>query len=135
MNWQIEDKQGDLYEQLQKVKKSAKKDAAQAKTREENKKLHEQLNQEEDVWLEKCYTKKDHLKCCNEDGSKTRKDGCPCNCNTDGTNCTGEFNNGNCIDSEWFGGGKRKKSRRKRKRKRRTKKKKNKKKNKGKNKQ
>ena len=40
MSWEIEDKQGDLMEQLQQVARNqATKDAAKEKTREEKKKL------------------------------------------------------------------------------------------------
>ena len=120
--WQIEDKQGDLYEQLQKVKENqAKKDAAQAKVREKNKKLRDKTTavaagiiQEEK---------------CGKGENKTRAQGCPCSggdavFNKYGICCNDKEldENGECKNE--FIGGRRKKTRRKRRRKRRTKKKK-----------
>ena len=120
--WQIEDKQGDLYEQLQKVKENqAKKDAAEAKVREENQKLRDKTRAEAARIIQE--------EKCGKDGNKTRAQGCPCSggegvFNKHGNCCSSKEldENGECKDE--FIGGRRKKTRRKRRRKRRTKKKK-----------
>ena len=69
--WEIEDKQGDLYEQLQKVKENqAKKDAAEEERRKENKKLRDKTRAEAARIIQE--------EKCGKDGNKTRAQGCPC---------------------------------------------------------
>jgi hypothetical protein len=122
MSWEIEDKQGDLMEQLQQVARNqATKDAAKKKTREEKKKLlvKTRLDAARLIQEEKCGT----------DNNKTHAQGCPCSggegvYNNVGNCCSSKEldNEGKCKD-EFIGGGKRTK-RRRRKKKKRTKKKK-----------
>jgi hypothetical protein len=118
--WEIEDKQGDLYEQLQNVKENqAKKDTAEAKEKAKIKELRDKTRADAARII-----KEDN---CGKDGNKTRAQGCPCSggegvYNKHGNCCSStELENGECKDE--FIGGRRKKTRRKIKRKRTKKKK------------